>query len=120
MLKSKVNFLNQFVGIPSLVEYIVWNFTKLNALNAGCGTVFYEKWHKSYSSWRVEKKKRVINISIKENIRGQLTQVNEKFLLIINPLLPSAHKILRIAKISILKLEGIINKIPMSVVTMSR
>ena len=36
----------------------------------------------------------------------------------INPLVPSAHKSARIAKISILKLEGILKKkIPMSVVT---
>ena len=38
----------------------------------------------------------------------------------INPLVPSTHKSVRIAKISILKLEGIIKKFPMSVETMSR
>ena len=37
-----------------------------------------------------------------------------------NPLLPIAHKCARIDKISILKLEGIIKKIPGSVATMSR
>ena len=37
-----------------------------------------------------------------------------------NPLVPSAHKSVRISKISILKLEGIIKKFPMSVATMSR
>ena len=38
-----------------------------------------------------------------------------------NPLLPSAHKAARIAKISILKLEGTIKKWnSMSVATMSR
>ena len=37
-----------------------------------------------------------------------------------NPLLPIAHKSARIDKISILKLEGIIKKFPMSVATMSR
>ena len=39
----------------------------------------------------------------------------------INRLVPSAHKSARIAKISILKLEGIVKKKnPMSVATMSR
>ena len=37
-----------------------------------------------------------------------------------NPLVPIAHKSVRIPKISILKLEGIIKKFPMSVATMSR
>ena len=37
-----------------------------------------------------------------------------------NPLVPSAYKSARITQISILKLEGIIKKIPMSVATMSR
>ena len=38
----------------------------------------------------------------------------------INPLLPIAHKSAQIGKISFLKLEGIIKKIPMSDATMSR
>ena len=38
----------------------------------------------------------------------------------LNPLVPSVHKSVRIAKITILKLEGIIKKFPMSVATMSR
>ena len=38
----------------------------------------------------------------------------------INPLLPSVHKSARICKIYILKLEGTIQKISMSVATMSR
>ena len=38
----------------------------------------------------------------------------------LNPLLPIAHKSARIGKISILNLEGIIKKFPMSVATMSR
>ena len=38
----------------------------------------------------------------------------------INILLPIAHKSARIGKISILKLEGITKKFPMSVATMSR
>ena len=37
-----------------------------------------------------------------------------------NPLVPRRHKSVRIAKISILKLEGIIKKFPMTVATMSR
>ena len=37
-----------------------------------------------------------------------------------NPVLPSEHKSARIAKISILKLEGTLNKFPTSVATMSR
>ena len=37
-----------------------------------------------------------------------------------NPLLPSAHKIARIAKILIVRLEGTIKKIPMSFATMSQ
>ena len=37
-----------------------------------------------------------------------------------NPLLPTTHKSAWIDKISILKLEGIIKKFPMSVATMSR
>ena len=39
---------------------------------------------------------------------------------IINPLVPSAHKTARMAKISILKLGGIIKKFPMSVAIMSQ
>ena len=38
----------------------------------------------------------------------------------VNPLVPIAHKSARIGKISILKLEGIIKKFPMSVATMNR
>ena len=37
-----------------------------------------------------------------------------------NALVPNAHKNIRIAKISILKLEGINKKNPMSVATMNR
>ena len=37
--------------------------------------------------------------------------MKETNLFIINPLVPSAHKSVRISKISILKLEGIIKKI---------
>ena len=36
---------------------------------------------------------------------------------VVNPLLPSAHRSARIAKISTLKLEGISKKFPMSVAT---
>ena len=39
---------------------------------------------------------------------------------LVNPLVPSAHKTARVAKFSILKLEGIIKKFPTSVATMSR
>ena len=38
----------------------------------------------------------------------------------INPLVPSAHKSVRIAKISILKLEGFIKEFPKSVAHMSQ
>ena len=38
-------------------------------------------------------------------------QMQRYYLININPLVPSAHKSVRIAKISILKLEGIIKKI---------
>ena len=38
----------------------------------------------------------------------------------VNPLVPTAHKSARIAQISILKLEGILKKIPVIVAAMSR
>ena len=43
-----------------------------------------------------------------------------KFTNFFNPLLPITYKSARIDKISILKLEGIIKKFPMSVATMCR
>ena len=47
--------------------------------------------------------------------QGSLSMIN-----LFNPLVSSAHKSARITQISILKLEGIIKKFPMSVATMSR
>ena len=46
-------------------------------------------------------------------------RINLSASVLINPLVPSAHKSARFAKISILKLEGIVKKNHMSVATMS-